>query len=128
MALKDRIKAKKETTKTTQSKKNCEYNISIKKVTEATTKVKNSADLGNIVKEFAKFLNSLVPNNAKITISGDFDLGQQTLLNCLIANFIEEPINPIEELEKETKPKKESSLIKKRKSVKARLKEMDSEE
>ena len=57
MALKDRIKAKKET-KLTQNKNICEYNISIKKATEAATKIQNSADLGNIVIEFAKFLHT----------------------------------------------------------------------
>lgn len=127
MSLKDRIKAKKQV-KSQENIDNTVYNISIEKLTKAVSATANTADLGNIIREFAKFLNTLEPQNAKITFSGDFDMGQKTLLNCILSGFLEDKVAKSEsdtqtEVEvADVEPK----LIKKRKSVKARLEE-DSE-
>lgn len=127
MSLKDRIKAKKEA-KSLAAKS--QYNISIKKLAQAASKMQNADDLGNIVREFAKFMNSLEPQNAKITFSGDFDMGQRTLLNCLLASFLEDDDSEIAkedskeiDIDDEPTPK----LIKKRKSIKTRMIEKESE-
>lgn len=127
MSLKDRIKAKKQV-KSQENIDNTVYNISIKKVTKAVSATANTADLGNIIREFAKFLNTLEPQNAKITFSGDFDMGQKTLLNCILSGFLEDKVAKSEsdtQTEVEVADA-EPKLIKKRKSVKARLEE-DSE-
>ncbi len=87
MSLRDRLKSKKESKSAAQRG---EYVISIAKVSNAVNKIKNPADLGNIVKEFSKFLNTLEAQNARIVFSGDFDLGQRTLLNCILGGFLEE--------------------------------------
>ena len=127
MSLKDRIKAKKQV-KSQENIDNTVYNISIEKVTKAVSATANTADLGNIIREFAKFLNTLEPQNAKITFSGDFDMGQKTLLNCILSGFLEDKVAKSEsdtQTEVEVADA-EPKLIKKRKSVKARLEE-DSE-
>lgn len=127
MSLKDRLRSKKEA-KIAAKSESCEFKISIKKVTEAAGKIQNPADLGNIVKEFSKFLNTLVSEDAKITFSGSFDLGQRTLLNCILANFIEDGktvVKRSEAIEEETADEEEaaaeSKLIKRRKAVKAKI-------
>lgn len=126
MSLKDRLRSKKEA-KATAKAEMCEFNISIKKLTEAAGKVKNPADLGNIVKEFSKFLNTLASVDAKITFSGSFDLGQRTLLNCILSNFIDDGKPSLKEISNEDDEyeeiKPESKLIRRRKSVKAKLEE-----
>lgn len=129
MSLKDRLRSKKEA-KAALKAEQCEFKISIKKVTDAAGKVKNVSDLGNIVKEFSKFLSTLASEDAKITFSGSFDLGQRTLLNCVLAKFLEDEKKPEISFDDENteEPKLESKLIKKRKSVKAMLKESEKEE
>ncbi len=130
MSLKDRLRSKKEA-KAALKAEQCEFKISIKKVTDAAGKVKNVSDLGNIVKEFSKFLSTLASEDAKITFSGSFDLGQRTLLNCVLAKFLEDDKKPeisFDDDENTEEPKLESKLIKKRKSVKAMLKEAEKEE
>ncbi len=129
MSLKDRLRSKKEA-KAALKAEQCEFKISIKKVTDAAGKVKNVSDLGNIVKEFSKFLSTLASEDAKITFSGSFDLGQRTLLNCVLAKFLEDEKKPEISFDDENteEPKLESKLIKKRKSVKAMLKEAEKEE
>ena len=129
MSLKDRLRSKKEA-KAALKAEQCEFKISIKKVTDAAGKVKNVSDLGNIVKEFSKFLSTLASEDAKITFSGSFDLGQRTLLNCVLAKFLEDDKKPEISFDDENteEPKLESKLIKKRKSVKAMLKEAEKEE
>lgn len=126
MSLKDRLRSKKEA-KAAAKAEMCEFNISIKKLTEAAGKVKNPADLGNIVKEFSKFLNTLTSVDAKITFSGSFDLGQRTLLSCILSNFIDDGKSSLKEVyyddEEDEEVKPESKLIKRRKSVKAKLEE-----
>lgn len=124
MSLKDRLRSKKEA-KAAAKAELCEFKISIKKVTEAAGKIKNASDLGNIVKEFSKFLNTLASDDAKITFSGSFDLGQRTLLSCILSNFIDDGKASIKETaqdEEEPEEKKsDSKLIRRRKSVKAKL-------
>ena len=96
--------------------------------------MKNPADLGNIVKEFARFLNTLASDDAKITFSGNFDLGQRTLLNCVLSSFLTDSKSLGQEIElvesensqEEVKP--EPKLIRKRKSVRERVKEALKEE
>ena len=129
MSLKDRLRSKKEAKEALKAEQ-CEFKISIKKVTDAAGKVKNVSDLGNIVKEFSKFLSTLASEDAKITFSGSFDLGQRTLLNCVLAKFLEDEKKPEISFDDENteEPKLESKLIKKRKSVKAMLKEAEKEE
>ena len=129
MSLKDRLRSKKEA-KAALKAEQCEFKISIKTVTDAAGKVKNVSDLGNIVKEFSKFLSTLASEDAKITFSGSFDLGQRTLLNCVLAKFLEDEKKPEISFDDENteEPKLESKLIKKRKSVKAMLKEAEKEE
>ena len=129
MSLKDRLRSKKEA-KAALKAEQCEFKISIKKVTDAAGKVKNVSDLGNIVKEFSKFLSTLASEDAKITFSGSFDLGQRTLLNCVLTKFLEDEKKPEISFDDENteEPKLESKLIKKRKSVKAMLKEAEKEE
>ena len=129
MSLKDRLRSKKEA-KSLAKSESCQFKISIKKVTEAAAKVKNPADLGNIVKEFSKFLNTLASEDAQITFSGNFDLGQRTLLNCILSNFLDDKKSSVAENTEEDiqeKPKPESKLIKKRKSIKSKLREKEAE-
>lgn len=122
MSLKDRLKSKKESKWLSEAG---EYRISVAKVVKAVSGVKNPADLGNIVKEFSKFLNSMEAKDAQIVFRGNFDMGQRTLLNCVLANFIDDGI-PSDEDDYETdETSPASKLIRKRKSVKARLSEED---
>lgn len=131
MSLKERLKNRKEEKLAARSE-SCRFEISIKKVTESVSKMNNPADLGNIVKEFARFLNTLATDDAKITFSGNFDLGQRTLLNCVLASFLvdskkeESKTGVVESLEEE--PSQEPRLIRRRKSVKERVKEALKEE
>ncbi len=123
MSLRDRLKSKKEARLSAQRG---EYKISIAKVIKAVNKTKNAADLGNIIKEFSKFLNTLEAQNAQIVFSGDFDTGQRTLLNCILGSFIDdgsEIFDCSSDEEQENKPA--AKLIRKRKSVKARLAEAE---
>lgn len=125
MSLKERLRSKKEANNAAKAKM-CEYKISINKVIKAIEKVPNSSDLGNIVKEFSKFLKTLTTDNAQITFSGSFDLGQKTLLNCVLSNFTEEEKKSKLESEENDDEKEEqeleAKLIKKRKAVRAKLK------
>lgn len=119
MSLKDRIKSKKSAGFSAESG---EYKISIAKVAKAAAGVKNPADLGNIVKEFARFLNSMDAKDAQIIFRGNFDMGQRTLLNCVLSNFIDDGIYD-EDLDDEYEGKPSSKLVRKRKSVKERMAE-----
>ena len=128
MSLRDRLKTKKEAKAVKKAAlEEGEIRISIEKVTNAVAKMKNSADLGNIIKEFAKFLNTLEAQNASITLSGNFDLGQRTLLNCVLSNFLEDSSTLQAEEDGAEQEKPASKLIKKRKSVKQRLAEKELE-
>ncbi len=122
MSLKDRIKSK----KSSFSSEAGEYKISIAKLAKAASKVKNPADLGNIVKEFSRFLNAMDARDAQLIFRGNFDLGQRTLLNCVLSNFIDDGIYDEEE-ESEDETASTSKLVRRRKSVKERLEE-ESEE
>lgn len=124
MSLKDRIKGKKSNGYTEEAG---EYKISIAKVAKAVAKVKNPADLGNIVKEFTRFLNSMDTKDAQIVFRGNFDLGQRTLLNCVLSNFIDDGIYD-EDSDEDTEEKAPSKLIRRRKSVKERMAEEIEEE
>lgn len=134
MSLRDRLRSKKETKKTeaqieSTSGELCEFKLSITKVTKAVNNIKNPADLGKIVKEFSKFLNTLASKNAKITFSGSFDLGQRTLLNCMLASFAEDEKMPVEQTTQadeepqkaEEPPKEEPKLIRRRRSIKTKI-------
>lgn len=134
MSLRDRLKSKKEAK---ISAEKGEFKISINKVSNAVSKIKNPADLGNIVKEFAKFLNTLDASDAQITFSGNFDLGQKTLLNCVFANFLDDGSDvkkikrcsdSVSAVDSEDEVKPASKLIRKRKSVKERLAEKEAAE
>ena len=118
MSLKDRIKNKKSAG---FSSEEGEYKISITKLARAAAKVKNPADLGNIVKEFSRFLNAMEAKDAQLIFRGNFDLGQRTLLNCVLANFIY--YGMYEEEDGDTETAAPSKLVRKRKSVKERLEE-----
>lgn len=134
MSLRDRLRSKKETKieqeKTAVVEKNnelCEFKISIDKIAKAVSNVENPADLGNIVKEFAKFLNTLSPKNTGLSLKGDFDLGQKMLLNCILSNFLVDNEKTAKETAKkeiiQEAPKEDSTLIRKRKSLRTKLKE-----
>ncbi len=123
MSLKDRIKSK----KSGFSSEAGEYKISIAKLANAAAKVKNPADLGNIVKEFSRFLNAMEAKDAQLIFRGNFDLGQRTLLNCVLSNFIDDGIYEEDE-ENDTEDTSSSKLVRRRKSVKARLEEEPEEE
>lgn len=120
MSLKDRIKAKKEIRPDAEKS---EYKLSVAKISQAIGSVKNPADLGKIIKEFSKFLNTLEAQNASIVFSGDFDMGQKTLLNCMLSKFMEGSSKKELVLDEEDEEKPASKLIKKRKSLKAKLAE-----
>ena len=120
MSLKDRIRSRKEA-KIAADNTNCEFNISVKKVIQAIEKIENPADLGNIVKEFSKFLNTLSTENTTITFRGNFDLGQRTLLNCILANFANTTNDFNETGLLSSEEKTTSRLVRKRKSIKAKL-------
>ena len=124
MSLKDRIKMKKEARNAAAKTQYC---ISVHKVAQAISKMKNAEDLGNITREFAKFLTSLEAKNAKILFTGEFDMGQKTLLNCMLASFLEDDSDDIivDETEDEVI---ESKLIKKRRSLKAKIAEKQLDE
>lgn len=119
MSLKDRLKGKKEAKLSVQAG---EYKISVKKIADAISTIKNPADLGNIVKELAKFLKAMDARDAQIVLKGDFDLGQKTLLNCVLANFLDNSEYFLED-EEDVVGSSAPKLIRKRKSVKARLAE-----
>ena len=132
MSLKERLKNRKEE-KLAARAQACRFDISIKKVTETAEKMENPADLGNIVKEFAKFLNTLASDDAKITFSGNFDLGQRTLLNCVLSSFLTDSkksgqIIDSYDVEEPEEIKPEPKLIRKRKTVRERVKEALKEE
>ena len=118
MSLKERLKNTKESKSET-----CEFKISIKKVTDAVDNMENSEDLGNIIKEFSKFLKTLDAKNSNIIFGGNFDLGQKTLLSCILSNFIEGKDKPNQN-EENNEPELKSELIKKRQSVRAKLKKL----
>lgn len=123
MSLKERLK----NTKDAKAKSETyEFKISIKKLTSAVDKMENAEDLGNIIKEFSKFLKTLDANNSNIVFRGNFDLGQKTLLNCILSNFMnekEEQDEDIADTEQQSADAK-SALIKKRQSVRAKLKKL----
>ncbi len=132
MSLKERLKSKKEAkikkAQNKPSKELCEFKISIEKVSNAVNKVSNVSDLGNIVQEFSKFLSTLPTENASITFSGNFDLGQRTLLNCVLAKFLEDgeklaPTIVAQEAQEQEEIKEPSKLIRKRKSLKTKIAE-----
>lgn len=123
MSLKERLKNTKETKPKAET---CEFKISINKLTSAVDKMENAEDLGNIIKEFSKFLKTLDANNSNIIFSGNFDLGQKTLLSCILSNFVnseQEQEETTNETALETNEAK-SALIKKRQSVRAKLKKL----
>ncbi len=122
MSLKDRIKGK----KGGFSSEAGEYKISIAKLAKAAAKVKNPADLGNIVKEFSRFLNAMDTKDAQLIFRGNFDLGQRTLLNCVLSNFIDDGIYEEDE-ENDNEEPSPSKLVRRRKSVKERLEEENEE-
>lgn len=135
MSLKDRLKNKVKTKKpqTKPTGELCEFKISIKKVSKAINSVSNVSDLGNIVQEFSKFLSTLPTENANITFSGNFDLGQKTLLNCVLGNFLDncvtETIGAADQNgDEKEQPKEPSKLIKKRRSLKSKLAKENDEE
>lgn len=117
MSLKDRIKLKKEA-------RNCsaktEYVISVSKVAKAITNTQSAEDLGNITREFAKFLSSLEAKNTKIVFTGEFDMGQKTLLNCILASFLEDAVETTEDADSQ-EDVLETKLIQKRRSLKSKL-------
>lgn len=145
MSLRDRLRSKKETkaetietsVKSKSDEQKCEFKLSINKVTKAVKNVKSASDLGKIVKEFSKFLETLATDDANITFSGNFDMGQRMLLNCILANFLdegetatkEEVIEVKEEPAKTTEepPKEEPKLIRRRRSMKSRTEESSTE-
>lgn len=123
MSLKERLKNTKETKNKIETS---EFTISIKKLTSSVDSMENAEDLGNIIKEFSKFLKTLDANNSNIVFSGNFDLGQKTLLSCILSNFIDtkdEQEETADETQNETTEAK-SALIKKRQSVRAKLKKL----
>ncbi len=124
MSLKDRIKSK----KGGYSSESGEYKISIAKLARAAAKVKNPADLGNIVKEFSRFLNAMEAKDAQLIFRGNFDLGQRTLLNCVLSNFIDDGIYEEDEETDQEATSSASKLVRRRKSVKERLEEDTEEE
>lgn len=117
MSLKDRIKLKKEARNLAAK---TEYIISVDKVAKAITKMNSAEDLGNITREFAKFLNSLEAKNAKIVFSGEFDMGQKTLLNCILSSFLEDDSDEVD-AEVSAEDVLDSKLIQKRRSLKSKL-------
>ena len=127
MSLKDRIKSRREA-KVSVGGENCEFNISVKKVIKAIENVSNPADLGNIVKEFSRFLNTVSAQNTTITFKGNFDLGQRTLLNCVLSKFVcgDGDFDTDGFLNQEET--KSSKLVRRRKSVRARLEAATKEE
>ncbi len=126
MSLRERLKSKKDAKATAQKG---EYVISIAKVSNAVNKIKNPADLGNIVKEFSKFLNTLETQNARIVFSGDFDLGQRTLLNCILGNFLDDGAKAkqilsdaiIQDEQGDSSNIQETKISKRRKTIRERL-------
>ncbi len=126
MSLRERLKSKKDAKATAQKG---EYVISIAKVSNAVNKIKNPADLGNIVKEFSKFLNTLETQNARIVFSGDFDLGQRTLLNCILGNFLDDGAKAkqilsdaiIQDEQDDSSNIQETKISKRRKTIRERL-------
>lgn len=131
MSLRERLKNKKEAKAIKKAAIEAgEFKISIEKVCSAVSRMKNPADIGNIVKEFAKFLSTLQTQDAQVLFKGNFDLGQRTLLSCMLSGFLDDgksnmnsvtPETSQEEnqIEQENPPK----LIRKRRTVKQRLAE-----
>ena len=65
--------------------------------------------------------------DAQILFRGNFDLGQRTLLNCVLSNFIDDGIYD-EDSDEDIEEKAPSKLIRRRKSVKERMAEEIEEE
>lgn len=145
MALKDRLNTKKTQTKAVKEvkdiaeiytsldeKQSVEFNIPIGQLTKKILNVNDNAHLGAIVKEFAKFLDSLSDSDTALSLNGNFDIGKKALIACLLANIIEEkPAAPVvNEQVAEEKPQEaeESKLIKKRKTLREKLKKVRLEE
>ena len=120
MSLKERIKRRREA-KNIINNETCEFNISVKKVIKAIDNVNNVADLGNIVKEFAKFLNTVSDKNTEITFKGNFDLGQKTLLNCFLTKFEKGNDDFEQDVLGDVEEKNSSKLVRRRKSVREKL-------
>lgn len=120
MSLKDRLRSRKEA-KANLSNEVCEFDISVKKIIKAIEKVENPADLGNIVKEFSRFLNTLSAQDTTVTVKGRFDLGQRTLLNCILSNFEKSNNELVENNLLDDGENKGSKLVRRRKSVRAKL-------
>lgn len=127
MALKDRLKTKTPTEGTEKlkdiytsldEKQKVEFDVSIKMLTKKILNVKDNANLGAIVKEFAKFLSSLSDCETSLALKGDFDIGKKALIACLLANITGDA-NTQPTVEEESE---EPKLIKKKKSLKQRLK------
>ena len=127
MSLRDRIKSRREA-KNAVGGESCEFNISVKKVIKAIENVSDPADLGNIVKEFSRFLNTVSAQDTTITFKGNFDLGQRTLLNCVLSKVVC-GANDLEDsslfASNETSG---SKLVRRRKSVRAKLEAATKEE
>lgn len=132
MALKDRLKNKKTTEvqeindikeiyTSLDEKQAVEFNLSVSQLTQKILDVQDNANLGAIVKEFAKFMNSVSDNETILTLKGNFDIGKKALLSCLISNISEQNV-PLQS-EPET-PKEDSKLIKKRKTLREKLKKV----
>ena len=64
--------------------------------------------------------------DAQLIFRGNFDLGQRTLLNCVLSNFIDDGIYEEDE-ENDNEESSPSKLVRRRKSVKERLEEENEE-
>ena len=74
-------------------------------------------------------MNTVSNQNTTITFKGDFDLGQKTLLNCFLSKFESENEEFIENTLQETEENGGSKLVRRRKSVREKIKAaLDDEE
>lgn len=133
MVLKDRLKPKKQQIELSEPSKDdyltldeeqsVEFKVPIRQLTKKILSVKDNASLGAIVKEFAKFLDSLSDEKSNLSFKGDFDIGKKALITCLLANIIEDRDIEAEQPKESSEPASDSSkLIRKRRTLKEKLK------
>lgn len=136
MALKDRLKNKKTTEvqeikdikeiyTSLDEKQAVEFNISVSLLTQKILEVQDNAHLGAIVKEFAKFMNTVSESDSILSLKGNFDIGKKALISCLISNISDK--KSFEQAQTE-QPKEDSKLIKKRKTLREKLKKARADE
>ncbi len=131
MPLKDRLKSKQsenlpEITDVQPAQSDTvEFKVSTEKLTKKILSVKDNANLGAIVKELAKFLETLTDNNTELVLKGRFDVGKKALIACLLSNISENSEIISEIYNEDSALRKKRSLKEKIRNARAKALESD---